>query len=115
MVGAVEPAVHDRAMSRKAEIRAAPSPKATAAVPKPKAKAARKSAATSLEQTIGYRFSDSALLEHALTHISALKGAQGRTGSYQRLEFLGDHVLGLAISEMLFAAFPKASHSLDLF
>jgi ribonuclease-3 len=95
-------------MSRKAETRAAASPKATTAAPKPKAKAARKSAATPLEQTIGYRFSDSALLERALTHISALKGAQGRTGSYQRLEFLGDHVLGLAISEMLFAAFPKA-------
>jgi ribonuclease-3 len=63
--------------------------------------------ATPLEKTIGYRFSDEALLERALTHISALKG-QGRAGSYQRLEFLGDHVLGLAVSEMLFAAFPKA-------
>lgn len=63
--------------------------------------------ATPLEATIGYRFRDSALLDRALTHISALKG-QGRTGSYQRLEFLGDHVLGLVISEMLFASFPKA-------
>jgi ribonuclease-3 len=63
--------------------------------------------ASPLETTIGYRFRDKALLERALTHISALKG-QGRTGSYQRLEFLGDHVLGLAVSEMLFAAFPKA-------
>ena len=75
--------------------------------PKPKPKA-RGRAPTSLEQTIGYRFADAALLDRALTHISALKGAQGRTGSYQRLEFLGDHVLGLAISEMLFEAFPKA-------
>jgi len=75
--------------------------------PKPKPKA-RGRAPTSLEQTIGYRFADTALLDRALTHISALKGAQGRTGSYQRLEFLGDHVLGLAISEMLFEAFPKA-------
>ena len=73
--------------------------------PKPKA---RGRTPTSLEQTIGYRFADTALLDRALTHISALKGAQGRTGSYQRLEFLGDHVLGLAISEMLFEAFPKA-------
>jgi ribonuclease-3 len=63
--------------------------------------------ASALETTIGYRFRDKALLERALTHISALKG-QGRTGSYQRLEFLGDHVLGLAVSEMLFEAFPKA-------
>ena len=68
----------------------------------------RTRADTALETTIGYRFADSALLERALTHISALKGAQGRAGSYQRLEFLGDHVLGLAVSEMLFAAFPKA-------
>ncbi len=103
-------------MSRKAETKApaalaAPSksgaaPKAGAKVSKPKAP--RKAVATPLEQTIGYRFSDPVLLERALTHISALKGAQGRIGSYQRLEFLGDHVLGLAISEMLFAAFPKA-------
>jgi ribonuclease III len=63
--------------------------------------------ASALETTIGYRFKDGDLLERALTHISALKG-QGRIGSYQRLEFLGDHVLGLAVSEMLFAAFPKA-------
>lgn len=62
-----------------------------------------------LERTIGYRFGDPALLERALTHISALKGAQGRTASYQRLEFLGDHVLGLAVSDMLFRSFPKAN------
>ena len=75
--------------------------------PDPKARAKARTA-TSLEKTVGYRFSDAALLERALTHISALKGAQARNGSYQRLEFLGDHVLGLAISEMLFEAFPKA-------
>jgi ribonuclease-3 len=60
-----------------------------------------------LEQRIGYSFADQTLLECALTHISALSG-KSRTGSYQRLEFLGDHVLGLVISEMLFRAFPKA-------
>lgn len=75
--------------------------------PEPKARAKARTA-TPLEKTVGYRFSDAALLERALTHISALKGAQARNGSYQRLEFLGDHVLGLAISEMLFEAFPKA-------
>ena len=72
-----------------------------------KVKRKAKPKASELETTIGYRFSDPALLESALTHISALKG-QGRVGSYQRLEFLGDHVLGLVVSEMLFAAFPKA-------
>ena len=60
------------------------------------------------EQRIGYRFRDSALLEQALTHISALTGVRNRAGSYQRLEFLGDHVLGLVVSDMLFRAFPKA-------
>jgi len=68
----------------------------------------RKRAATVLEDRIGYRFGDAAMLESALTHISALKGARNRAGSYQRLEFLGDHVLGLVISDMLYRAFPKA-------
>jgi ribonuclease-3 len=62
----------------------------------------------SLEQRIGYKFTDAALLDSALSHISALKGSRNRTGSYQRLEFLGDHVLGLVISDMLFRAFPRA-------
>ena len=62
----------------------------------------------SLEDRIGYRFSDPALLDSALSHISALKGARNRAASYQRLEFLGDHVLGLVISDMLFRAFPRA-------
>jgi ribonuclease-3 len=68
----------------------------------------RKRAATVLEERVGYRFADAAMLEIALTHISALKGARNRAGSYQRLEFLGDHVLGLIISDMLYRAFPKA-------
>ena len=62
----------------------------------------------SLEERIGYRFKDAALLDSALSHISSLKGSRNRAGSYQRLEFLGDHVLGLVISDMLFRAFPKA-------
>jgi ribonuclease-3 len=62
----------------------------------------------SLEERIAYRFSDASLLDSALSHISALKGPRNRAGSYQRLEFLGDHVLGLVISDMLFRAFPRA-------
>ncbi len=62
----------------------------------------------SLEERIGHRFTDPTLLNSALSHISALKGARNRAGSYQRLEFLGDHVLGLVISDMLFRAFPRA-------
>ena len=61
-----------------------------------------------LELRIGYSFGNPALLDRALTHISALAGAKNRAGSYQRLEFLGDHVLGLVISDMLFRAFPDA-------
>ena len=54
---------------------------------------------TALESRIGYKFADKDLLERALTHISALAGGN-RAASYQRLEFLGDHVLGLVISDM---------------
>src|SRR5580658_10518664 len=61
-----------------------------------------------LEERIGYRFKDLALRDSALTHISALKGARNRAASYQRLEFLGDHVLGLVISDLLYRTFPKA-------
>jgi len=61
-----------------------------------------------LEQRIGYGFRDKALLERALTHISALSGGATRVNSYQRLEFLGDHVLGLVISDMLYRGFPRA-------
>jgi ribonuclease-3 len=65
---------------------------------------------TGLEDRIGHRFADKVLLERALTHISALSGGpQNRVASYQRLEFLGDHVLGLVISDMLFRGFPRAN------
>jgi ribonuclease-3 len=60
------------------------------------------------EERIGYHFRDEALLDRALTHISALSGMRNRAASYQRLEFLGDHVLGLVVSDMLYRAFPKA-------
>jgi ribonuclease-3 len=61
-----------------------------------------------IEERIGYTFADKAVRDRALTHISALSSKSSRTGSYQRLEFLGDHVLGLVVSDMLFRAFPKA-------
>src|SRR5262245_62133159 len=61
------------------------------------------------EERIGHRFNDPALLEQALTHVSALARVRQRGGSsYQRLEFLGDHVLGLIVSDMLFRNFPRA-------
>lgn len=52
-----------------------------------------------LEQRIGHAFADKALLREALTHGSALDGKKGR--SYDRLEFLGDRVLGLIVAERL--------------
>ena len=60
-----------------------------------------------LEQKTGYTFADKTLLDSALTHISALSG-KNRVASYQRLEFLGDHVLGLVVSDLLFRGFPSA-------
>jgi ribonuclease-3 len=84
------------------------SPKPAASPKSSKSSRRRKRAGTALEERIGYRFSDAVVLEIALTHISALKGARNRAGSYQRLEFLGDHVLGLVISDMLYRTFPKA-------
>jgi len=77
------------------------------AKPKRRTPRRRAVAASALEKTIGYRFKDRELLERSLTHVSALGGGN-RASSYQRLEFLGDHVLGLIISDMLFRAFPKA-------
>ncbi|MGQ3671029.1 ribonuclease III [Xanthobacter sp. TB0136] len=61
-----------------------------------------------VEERIGYRFKDRSHLVLALSHISAVKGPSPRIRSYQRLEFLGDHVLGAVVSDMLYTAFPKA-------
>jgi ribonuclease-3 len=61
------------------------------------------SAAQDLEPVLGYRFVDERLLEEALTHSSV---AEHRLRSNERMEFLGDAVLGWVISEYLFQAFP---------
>ena len=67
----------------------------------------RKPDPAALEARIGHAFANRDLLGHALTHMSAAGGAYAK--SYQRLEFLGDRVLGLAIAEMLYAAFHRGS------
>ncbi|RUO80595.1 ribonuclease III [Idiomarina tyrosinivorans] len=54
-----------------------------------------------LEQQLGYEFRDKGLLERALTHRSAAAKHN------ERLEFLGDSILGLVIAEALFERFPK--------
>ncbi len=61
---------------------------------------------TDLEDRIGYRFRNRALLHQALTHASL---TAGRGGDNERLEFLGDRVLGLLMAEMLTELHPEAS------
>jgi ribonuclease-3 len=74
---------------------------------------------SSLTAALGYDFKDPVLLKTALTHPSAISITRPRRGrktgskadaevsvDNQRLEFLGDRVLGIVIAEMLFHAFP---------
>jgi ribonuclease-3 len=63
--------------------------------------------ADALAEVLGYRFRHKSHLTEALTHASASARARKR-GDYQRLEFLGDRVLGLIVADMLLEAFPKA-------
>lgn len=58
-----------------------------------------------LADLIGHTFANEKRLERALTHASARTGGGG---NYERLEFLGDRVLGLVIAELLFSMFPTA-------
>jgi ribonuclease III len=61
-----------------------------------------------LERTIGYRFRDRGLLEHALTHRSRVhEDASGGVFDNESLEFLGDSILGFVIADMLFREFPQ--------
>lgn len=57
---------------------------------------------TELETALGHEFSDKKLLRRALTHASA-----SGQNSNERLEFLGDRVLGLIAAEMLHTLYPK--------
>lgn len=56
------------------------------------------------EKKIDYRFRDRSLLTAALTHAS---GAKHRLASNERLEFLGDAILGLVVCERLFHSYPE--------
>ncbi len=57
-----------------------------------------------VEQAIGYRFTRAELLELALRHASI---AEVRSQSNERLEFLGDAVLGMVVCEMIYQRFPE--------
>ena len=62
-----------------------------------------------LQFRLGYKFADPDLLDRALTHSSAVSPAKRIERSYQRLEFLGDRVLGLVVADMLYRRYPKAN------
>ena len=56
------------------------------------------------EQVVGHNFTDKTVLRTAFTHASWT----GWTENYERLEFLGDRILGLVLTEHLFRRFPDA-------
>lgn len=61
---------------------------------------------TAIEQRLGHEFADTGLLGQALTHRSAADARGGQLDSNERLEFLGDRVLGLVMAEWLIERFP---------
>ncbi len=66
-----------------------------------------------VEARLGYRFRDRARLDHALTHRSfAYEQGGDALDSYERLEFLGDALLGFLVSDRLFRVDPGASEGL---
>jgi ribonuclease-3 len=70
-----------------------------------------KKAATELAESfylkLGYLFRDPSFLLHALTHRSHSRTADNSADSNERLEYLGDSVLGMIISEYLFQTYPE--------
>ena len=59
-----------------------------------------------IEKIIGYEFEDKKLLRSALTHPSAVEG-QPVSACYERLEFLGDSILGMIVALELYRAYPE--------
>ncbi|CAD7027122.1 ribonuclease III [Pseudorhizobium halotolerans] len=71
-----------------------------------KAKALSAEDRSKLEELIGHHFADKQRLDRALTHAST---GSAKVSNYERLEFLGDRVLGLCVAELLFQSFPAAA------
>ena len=65
-----------------------------------------------LQQRLGYQFRDENLLRLALTHPSVAHEANVPTQHNQRLEFLGDSILGVVLSQYLYERFPHADEGL---
>ena len=59
-----------------------------------------------LSEKLGYPFKDQSLLQQAMTHPSMASEQRGETSDNQRLEFLGDAVLKVILSEYFYCAFP---------
>ena len=59
-----------------------------------------------LEEKLGYTFQNRKLLENALTHSSCANESGGRLSSNERLEFLGDSILGMVVADHLFRNHP---------
>lgn len=91
--------------STRARAKRAPSKKAGA---KARKKARREE--VPFETRIGRKFRSKALLREALTH-SSVGERRGGAISYERMEFLGDRVLGLVIAEYLYGQFPRAGEN----
>ena len=62
---------------------------------------------SAIEDRLGHHFANPALLTEALTHRSAADARGGQLDSNERLEFLGDRVLGLVMAEWLIERFPS--------
>ncbi|KNA24918.1 hypothetical protein SOVF_011270 isoform B [Spinacia oleracea] len=62
---------------------------------------------TAVERILNYRFRDKTLLEEALTHSSCTESK-----SYQRLEFVGDAVVGLAFANFVYLAYPRVDQGI---
>ena len=62
-----------------------------------------------LEERLGHQFASQELLVQAVTHSSAIAPSKRTAQSYQRLEFLGDRVLGLVVADLLNRQMPDAN------
>ena len=61
---------------------------------------------TTLEEKLGYTFQSPELLENALTHSSCANESRGKLQSNERLEFLGDSILGMVVADHLYRNHP---------
>lgn len=62
-----------------------------------------------LEEIIGYHFKDTKNIQTALVHPGSLKTSRPSSKEFERLEFLGDRVLGLSLAGLIYEKFPNES------